>query len=102
MAGLEDWLRERPARHAGNADVVRQELASEHGIAVSLGTVERAVRPYRPELVARQVATVRYETPPGQQLQINFGERRVELGGRTCWGRLWATRDGCTRRRAGA
>ena len=26
-------------------------------------------------------ATVRFETPPGQQLQIDFGERRVEIAG---------------------
>src|SRR3546814_4093803 len=32
--GLDEWLRERFFRHGGNADVVRQELAAEHGIAV--------------------------------------------------------------------
>ena len=40
---LTEWLAERFRRHAGNADVVRQELAAEKGIAVSLRTVERAV-----------------------------------------------------------
>src|SRR3546814_10401212 len=30
--GLDEWLRERFFRHGGNADVVRQELAAEHGI----------------------------------------------------------------------
>ncbi len=29
LDGLSDWLVERFARHAGNADVVRQELAAE-------------------------------------------------------------------------
>ena len=43
LAGLEDWLAERFRQHRGNADVVRQELATAHGIAVSLRTVERAV-----------------------------------------------------------
>lgn len=47
LAGLEDWLAERFRRHAGNADVVRQELAAEHDIRVSLRTVERAVAPRR-------------------------------------------------------
>jgi hypothetical protein len=32
--GLDDWLRERFFRHGGNADVVRQELASEKGIVI--------------------------------------------------------------------
>jgi len=35
------WLKERFRRHRGNADVVRQELLSEKGIAASLRTVER-------------------------------------------------------------
>jgi transposase len=43
LDGLEVWLSERFRRHRGNADVVRQELATEHGITVSLRTVERAV-----------------------------------------------------------
>lgn len=32
LDGLDDWLRERFFRHEGNADVIRQELAGEHGI----------------------------------------------------------------------
>jgi transposase len=61
--------------------VLRQELAVERGIAVSLRTVERAVKPYRQELEAEARATVRFETPPGKQMQIDFGERLVEIGG---------------------
>ena len=80
LDGLDDWLRERFRRHGGNADVVRQELALEKGVIVSLRTVERAVAPLRRELVAAARATVRFETAPGQQLQIDFGERRVEIG----------------------
>ena len=47
LDGLEGWLAERFRRHRGNADVVRQELLAEHGIGVSLRTVERAVAPLR-------------------------------------------------------
>ena len=79
--GLDAWLADRFRRHAGTADVVRQELAAEKGIAVSLRTVERAVAPLRQALRAEARATVRFETRPGQQLQIDFGERRVEIGG---------------------
>lgn len=80
LDGLSDWLSERFRRHAGNADVVRQELVVEKGVVVSLRTVERAVAPLRRELMAAARATVRFETAPGQQLQIDFGERRVEIG----------------------
>src|SRR3984885_1267414 len=81
LDGLSDWIAERFRRHAGNADVVRQELASEKGLVVSLRTVERATAPLRRELVAAARATLRFETHPGEQLQIDFGERRVEIGG---------------------
>jgi transposase len=76
-----EWLAERLRRHRGNADVVRQDLARELGIQVSLRTVQRAVEPLRRELRAEAVATVRYETPPGQQLQIDFGSTAVAVGG---------------------
>jgi transposase len=76
-----DWIAERFRRHRGNADAVRQELANELGVAVSLRTVERACAPLRRELAAEAQATVRFETAPGRQLQIDFGTRRVEIGG---------------------
>ncbi len=81
LAGHEAWLAERFRRHAGNADVVRQELAAELGVVVSLRTVERAVAHLRRELAAAALATVRFETPPGRQLQIDFGERWTAIGG---------------------
>ena len=43
LDGLADWLAERFRRHGGNADVIRQELAEEKAIRVSLRTVERTV-----------------------------------------------------------
>ena len=81
LDGHAEWLRARFRQHRGNADVLRQELKSEKGVDVSLRTVERAVEPYRQELEAEARATVRFETPPGKQMQIDFGERLVEIGG---------------------
>ena len=78
---LADWIAARFRQHRGNADVVRKDLRTEHGIAVSLRTVERAVAPLRQALRAEARATVRFETAPGEQLQIDFGERRVKIGG---------------------
>ena len=80
LDGLDDWLRERFFRHGGNADAVRQELAAERGIVLSLRHVERRVAGWRRELKAQARATVRFETPPGHQLQIDFGEARVWIG----------------------
>lgn len=93
-------------RHGGNADVVRQELASECGIAVSLRTVERACVSFRQRLAATARATIRFETPPGRQLQIDFGERRVVIGGVparfSCSWRPWVSRGVCTFGRSAA
>jgi len=81
LQGLEGWLAERLQQHRGNADVVRQQLRREHGLTVSLRTVERAVAGLRRELKAAETATVRFETAPGRQLQIDFGETTVTVAG---------------------
>lgn len=82
LAGVApDWLKEHLIRHRGNADVIRQELASTLGIKVSLRTVERAVRGFRQEIRAEVLATIRFETAPGKQIQVDFGTKVVEIGG---------------------
>jgi transposase len=98
LAGHRAWLAERFRRHHGNADVVRQELAAELGIAVGLRTVERAVAHLRRELAAEALATVRFETPPGRQLQIDFGERGVAIGGERVRVHLFVATLGYSRR----
>ena len=63
---MTDWLAERFRQHACNADVVRQDLANEKDIHVSLRTVERAVAPLRRDLViaarARGVRCLAFST----------------------------------------
>jgi len=65
---------------AGNAVVVHELLLAE-SVNVSLRTVQRSVAPLRAETARAVVVTPRFETPPGQQMQIDFGERLVVLGG---------------------
>jgi transposase len=60
----------------GNTVVIQQELTRQ-GKHVDLRTLQRAVAPLRQEDRAKALATVRFETPPGQQLQIDFGEKIV-------------------------
>lgn len=64
----------------GNATVVKRLLASED-IDVSLRTLQRALAPRRRQKRAAELATVRFETAPGHQLQIDFGEKWVSIGG---------------------
>jgi transposase len=98
LDGLGSWLGERLQQHRGNADVVRQDLQREHGITVSLRTVERAVAPYRRELRAVEVATVRFETAPGEQLQIDFGEITLPIAGERVKVHLFVATLGYSRR----
>ncbi|MFO1079211.1 MAG: IS21 family transposase [Reyranellaceae bacterium] len=96
--GVAPWLEERFWRHRGNADVVRQDLEREHGVVVSLRTVERAVARLRQAQRAQARATVRFETPPGRQLQIDFGEVRVAIGGEPVRVHLFVATLGYSRR----
>ena len=66
---------------AGGNAVVVQRLLRERGLTISVRTIERAVADIRRERRVAQVATVRVETPPGDQLQIDFGQKRVRIAG---------------------
>jgi transposase len=71
-------LYEGPA--GGNAVVV-QRLLAEHGCAMSVRTIERAVADIRRAQRVAALATVRVETAPGDQLQIDFGQKRLCIAG---------------------
>jgi len=98
LGGLEEWLTERFRRHRGNCDVVRQDLLREHGVTVSLRTVERAAVPLRQALQAEARACLRFETAPGKQLQIDFGGTTVSIGGEPVRVHLFVATLGYSRR----
>lgn len=81
LQGLSGWLEETFLLHKGNCAVVLQELIRQHQITVHLRTIEKAVKPFRQKLVNETLATIRYETPPGKQMQIDFGSMRVKIAG---------------------
>jgi len=62
-------------------------LLAERGLTISVRTIERAVADIRRERRMGQLATVRVETPPGDQLQIDFGQKRVRIAG--AWVRVF-------------
>jgi transposase len=63
---------------AGNAVVVARR---EQSIGASVRTVQRAVEERRRSRRASQVATVRFETAPGEQMQVDVGQRLVGIAG---------------------
>jgi len=80
----EDVVREAQTLYTGVAEqnaVVVHQLLREQGRTIGLRTVQRAVAPVRQAQRAADVATVRVETAPGAQMQIDFGEKRVTIAG---------------------
>lgn len=71
-----DWLTARAPEVAFNSAVLFRELVTHFGYAGSEQQVLRFVRPLRVAARASK-ATVRFETPPGQQAQVDFGQCRV-------------------------
>jgi transposase len=71
------WIRARAPEVGYNCAVLLRELR-EQGYAGGAAQLHRLVRPLR--LAARQQATVRFETAPGQQAQVDFGQRKLWIG----------------------
>jgi transposase len=70
------WLTARAPEVDFNSSVLYRELVAHFGYSGSPQQVLRFVRPLRVAARAPQ-ATMRFETPPGQQAQVDFGQRRV-------------------------
>jgi transposase len=81
----------------GNAVVVKALLA-ERGHEVSERTVQRLVAGVRRQRRAADIATARFETGPGAQMQIDFGEKKVRIGERVVVVHLMAAVLGYSRR----
>jgi integrase-like protein len=60
--------------------------------------VERAVAGWRQDLRAERLSTVRFETPPGQQLQVDFGAATVMIGAERVKVHLFVATLGYSRR----
>lgn len=78
LAPHAEYLRERAPKVCYSAQVLLQELRK-RGYAGSYETVKRFVRPLREAVELAERAAVRFETPPGQQSQIDWGTARVYL-----------------------
>ena len=70
---------------------------------MSVRTIERAVADIRRAQRVAALATVRVETAPGDQLQIDFGQKRLRIAvsasGSFCWSRCSATRAASSSKR---
>lgn len=67
-------------KYDGNCTKVCQNLEKLVGIKFNERTVRRFCSPWRADLKA-QHSHIRFEVKPGQQMQIDFGEKDVMVGG---------------------
>jgi len=79
LAAHEGYLRERAPAVDYSAQILFQELRAERGYRGSYETVKRFVKPLRAVREQAQRALLRFETPPGGQSQIDWGESRVRF-----------------------
>ena len=79
LASESEYLRRRAAEVGYSAQVLFQELRRRE-YRGSYETVKRFVRPLRETQLHAAVTRTRFETPPGLQSQIDWGQARVRLG----------------------
>ena len=92
-----DWLTARAGEVDYNSAVLYRELVTHYAYPGSARQVERFVRPLR--VAARQArATMRFETPPGQQAQVDFGQCRVWVADAEVTAHLFVCTLGYSRR----
>lgn len=73
------WLAGRAPEVEYSARILWQELRSQHDYAGSYETVARWVRPWRVAAQHASLTWTRFETAPGEQSQIDWGQARVRF-----------------------
>ncbi|MGH2611080.1 MAG: IS21 family transposase [Tepidiformaceae bacterium] len=73
------WLAERAPQVHYSARILFQELRSGRGYAGGYDTVKIAVRPLRAEAAVASLTQRRFETEPGQQAQVDWGQVRTRF-----------------------
>lgn len=81
LAPYLDRLAQRGPEVGGNAVVLHRELQG-LGFTGGVQQVRRMIRPWRAEARWAALATVRYETGPGEQAQVDCGQLRIWIGER--------------------
>ena len=77
LSAHEAFLRQRAPQVDYSARILYQELVAKRGYRGGYDTVKLFVRPLRELRLQADRALVRFETPPGQQSQLDWGLARV-------------------------
>ncbi len=98
LGAHEQFVRDRAAQVNYSARIVYQELKFKHGYQGSYDTVKRAVAPLREVAGAGELCLGRFETEPGEQSQIDWGQALVYLASRAVVLHLFVMTLGFSRR----
>jgi transposase len=93
-----DFLRQRAPQVHYSARILYQELKGQRGYRGSYETVKRFVAPLRALKSQAERAQMRFETPPGWQSQIDWGEARIYFRHRPVKQHLFVLTLGFSRR----
>jgi transposase len=75
-----DWLRERAPQVNYSARILHQELTCQRGFEGCYETVKVAVRPLRAAASLAALTQRRFETAPGEQAQVDWGQWKTKFG----------------------
>jgi transposase len=79
LSAHQAWLLERAPLVNYSARILFQELRATRGYQGGYDTVRNAVRPLRTEAAAAAFTQCRFETEPGEQGQVDWGQVRVQF-----------------------
>jgi transposase len=93
-----DFVRDRAPQVSYSARILYQELRARRSYTGSYETVKRFVAPLREVQVQAERALLRFETPPGQQSQIDWGHATVPFRAGSCIVHVFVLTLGFSRR----
>ena len=76
-----EWLQVRAPQVGYSARILYQELRAQRGFTGCYEVVKLAVRPLRAAATVASVTQMRFETEPGEQAQVDWGQVTVRLSG---------------------
>jgi transposase len=97
LSAHEEYLRQRAEEVGYSAQILYQDLRA-RGYRGSYETVKLFVRPLRTRASSGEQTLKRFETAPGHQSQIDWGQARVYFGGRGVTVHLFVLTLGYSRR----
>lgn len=100
LTAHDEFLQERAAAVDYSAQILYQELRQQRGYTGSYATVRRYIRPLRDAACRADLTWTRFETAPGQQSQIDWGQARLWFGAQPVVRHIFVLTLGFSRRSA--